>query len=334
MATPGTIKTTKKQPSILFVDDDPSILTIVKLIFRANYNITVTADPFEAVELLKTKKFDVIVSDQRMPTMTGVELLRQARDLAPNTIRILLTGYADTDAIVGAINDVEVYRFLQKPWDNERLKRIIDEAVLLANIVDEAATATDNTTDASLDFADLAPKQPANATSSPIEDRKHPAANVTSSSTLATGTAAPSDSGKELVLVTDAKSTLFTQIQSEMAGKVDMVHTTDILKVFDILESMPVSIMICSFDMQSKSDRRFLQGMKQAYPQILVIAICDSSDSAYLIELINQAKIFRFVKKPVSIPLLEYHIMSAVAMAEALRNMPFLIRSQQTEVLE
>src|SRR5262245_48652696 len=96
------------KPSLLFVDDEPSILTALRVVFRTGYEVTITTDGFEAVELLKTKHFDVIVSDQRMPKMTGVELLRHARDLAPNTIRVLLTGYSDTDAILGAINDVEV----------------------------------------------------------------------------------------------------------------------------------------------------------------------------------------------------------------------------------
>src|SRR4051812_24330630 len=118
MPTSGNSNRKEERPSILFVDDEESILNVVSILFRKNYDITVTTDPFKAVELLKTKKFHVIFSDQRMPAMTGIELLRQARGHAPNTIRILLTGYADMDAIVGAINDVEVYRFLEKPWDN------------------------------------------------------------------------------------------------------------------------------------------------------------------------------------------------------------------------
>src|SRR5204863_69623 len=109
----------------------------------SGYNVTVTTDAYEAVEMLKTKKFHVIVSDQRMPAMTGVQLLSQARDLAPNTVRVLLTGYSDTDAIIGAINDVEVHRFLQKPWDNTKLKQTIDEAIELAYHLAGEAQAND-----------------------------------------------------------------------------------------------------------------------------------------------------------------------------------------------
>jgi len=84
----------------MFVDDEPTILNALRLAFRSGYDVTVTTDAHEALEILKSKKFHVVVSDQRMPTMTGVEFLSQARDLSPNTIRVLLTGYSDADAII------------------------------------------------------------------------------------------------------------------------------------------------------------------------------------------------------------------------------------------
>jgi serine/threonine-protein kinase len=74
----------------------------------------------------------VIVSDQRMPGMTGVELLRQSRDISPRSVRILLTGYSDLASIVGSINDGEIYRFISKPWDNQELATTIGEAATIA----------------------------------------------------------------------------------------------------------------------------------------------------------------------------------------------------------
>jgi serine/threonine-protein kinase len=81
-----------------------------------------------------------IISDQRMPGMAGVELLRRAKEIAPGSMRILLTGYADLAAIVGSINDGEIYRFVAKPWDNNELRSIVREAVAV-----------------SIELADLAP---------------------------------------------------------------------------------------------------------------------------------------------------------------------------------
>src|SRR5205085_8978248 len=70
----------------------------------------------------------LIVSDQRMPNMTGVEMLRQAKEMSPNTVRILLTGYSDLASIVGSINDGEVYRFINKPWNNQDIQGVVAEA--------------------------------------------------------------------------------------------------------------------------------------------------------------------------------------------------------------
>ena len=83
---------------VLFVDDEPRVLTTMRILFRSHYEVFLAESGAKALELLKTQPVDVIVSDQRMPGMTGIELLRAARELNPNAMRILLTGYADLDA--------------------------------------------------------------------------------------------------------------------------------------------------------------------------------------------------------------------------------------------
>jgi len=104
--------------SILFVDDEPRVLKTLKALFRHDYNILTASSGQEALELLSSKKIDIVVSDQRMPTMLGSELLKKVSKLYPKTIRLLLTGFSDTSAIVDTINDGEIFRFLHKPWDN------------------------------------------------------------------------------------------------------------------------------------------------------------------------------------------------------------------------
>ena len=76
-----------------------------------------------ALEFVKRFGIHVVVSDQRMPSMTGVELLRQVKELSPNSVRMLLTGYSDLAAIVGSINEGEVFRFVKKPWDNAEMQK-------------------------------------------------------------------------------------------------------------------------------------------------------------------------------------------------------------------
>jgi response regulator RpfG family c-di-GMP phosphodiesterase/serine/threonine protein kinase len=119
---------------VLFVDDEERILAGLRSLFRQEYNVFVTDNPEDALELVKRHDIQVIVSDQRMPQMTGVELLRQSKEQAPQVVRILLTGYSDLAALVGSINQGEIFRFVKKPWDNDELRQVLAEA---ARIVTE-----------------------------------------------------------------------------------------------------------------------------------------------------------------------------------------------------
>jgi len=128
------------KPRLLVVDDEERILSALKSVFRSDYHVFATTDCDHALAFIAKYRMHAIVSDQRMPAMTGVELLRRAKEIAPGSMRILLTGYADLAAIVGSINDGEIYRFVSKPWDNNELRSIVREAVAV-----------------SIELADLAP---------------------------------------------------------------------------------------------------------------------------------------------------------------------------------
>ncbi len=120
-----------KKARVLFIDDEERILTALKSQFRDRFHVFTTTDGNKALEFIKKYQIHVIVSDQRMPEMAGVELLRRSRGISPNSVRILLTGYSDLAAIVGSINDGEVYRFISKPWDTPELQRIVFEATTI-----------------------------------------------------------------------------------------------------------------------------------------------------------------------------------------------------------
>ena len=125
---------------VLFVDDEPRVLTTMRMLFRNQHELFFADSGQAALELLKTQPVDVIVSDQRMPGMTGIEMLRAARDLNPNAMRILLTGYSDLNAIVGSINEGEIFRFVNKPWNNEELTATVARAVSAARATAAAAS--------------------------------------------------------------------------------------------------------------------------------------------------------------------------------------------------
>ncbi len=121
------------QPNILFLDDEVRIVNALQALFRANYNVFTATTPREALNIVKENLIHVVVSDQRMPEMLGVEVLRKIKDSSPRTMRLLLTGYSDLDGIVGSVNEGEVFRYVNKPWNNDAIRltiRVAAEAAL------------------------------------------------------------------------------------------------------------------------------------------------------------------------------------------------------------
>ncbi|WP_282344132.1 response regulator [Pseudomonas sp. PS02288] len=118
---------------ILFVDDEERILRSLSLQFRRHYEVLTESDPLRALERLRSEPVQIIVSDQRMPQMSGAELLERAREIAPDSIRILLTGYSDLDAAVQALNNGGIYRYLNKPWDPQEMAQTLRGAAEIAN---------------------------------------------------------------------------------------------------------------------------------------------------------------------------------------------------------
>jgi len=117
-------------PSILIVDDEPLIRqALVRALSGEGYELLQAPSGIEALEILKKRSVDLILSDLVMPGMDGLELLRNARQVRPEALRIVLTGHADLDMAVRAINDGAVYRFLLKPWDSFDLRVMIKLAL-------------------------------------------------------------------------------------------------------------------------------------------------------------------------------------------------------------
>jgi response regulator RpfG family c-di-GMP phosphodiesterase len=124
-AAPDTPQTT-----LLLVDDEPSVLSALRRLFRTTgYRVLQATSGKEALLLLGGEQVDVIISDMRMPEMDGAELLEQVRHRRPTVIRILLTGYADIQSTIAAINGGEIHRYVAKPWDDQDLLLIVRDAL-------------------------------------------------------------------------------------------------------------------------------------------------------------------------------------------------------------
>lgn len=118
-----------KRYSILVVDDEPDNLALLERVLRREYTIFCANSGAEALELLDNAEVDMIISDQRMPNMTGAELLGEAYTRNPNQVRILLTAYSDVKDIIQAINAGHIYQYVGKPWDPDELKLIVRRAL-------------------------------------------------------------------------------------------------------------------------------------------------------------------------------------------------------------
>ena len=135
-----------KAAHLLIVDDEENIRSALRRVLRREYKLSFAASGPEALQLLKTERPDVIISDHLMPEMTGLEFLKRCRLLYPNIGRIVLTGQAEMQMVIAAINEGAVFRFLTKPWDEDELKLTIYLAVEHIKSQREASNEEANST--------------------------------------------------------------------------------------------------------------------------------------------------------------------------------------------
>ena len=115
--------------TIMIVDDEPANVRALQRVFSSEYDVITAGSGAEALEKLQQEDVAVLITDQRMPEMTGIELLKRSVSIRPRMVRIILTGYSDIEALVEAINSGQVYKYVTKPWSNEDLKLLVRRAL-------------------------------------------------------------------------------------------------------------------------------------------------------------------------------------------------------------
>jgi serine/threonine-protein kinase len=271
-----------RRPAVLFVDDEERVLNALTYLFRDVYEVETATGGAQALERLHAKRFHVLVSDQRMPGMPGVELLRQAKAVAPGTVRLLLTGYSDLAAIVGSVNDGEVFRFVSKPWQEEDLSATVAEAVDVAIALEAAA-------------AGPAPSLPPDAAA------------------LVLGDAALGRAVREL---------------AKNAYEVLDAANTD--AALEVLAAREIAALVCDLD-GAGDPAALLRILKKQSPQTQLIATSAAADSELIIGLINEARICRFLRKPVNYSLLQGALATALQRYARLARSPALLRSESAK---
>lgn len=138
MENPNASHPASKNGTLLLVDDDEDMLYVLhRLLRNETYQVLTAENGEQALDLLAANRIDVILTDQRMPGMLGTELLCRVKELYPETVRIVQSGYADLNTATAAINEGSVYKFLTKPWDEIQLKKHLSEAFRFKYLEDE-----------------------------------------------------------------------------------------------------------------------------------------------------------------------------------------------------
>ena len=122
----------EKKGNVLCVDDEPALLRSLQWLLEKDFDVKIAVGGEEGLRVIGEHDFDVIISDQRMPGMTGAEFLCQARAVSPRAMRILLTGYTDMEALLSSVNEGEIWRFVNKPWNREELSKLVENAAKIA----------------------------------------------------------------------------------------------------------------------------------------------------------------------------------------------------------
>jgi serine/threonine-protein kinase len=283
-----SLDTSVRKARILVVDDEERILTALRSLFRQRYHVFCTTDGYKALDFLKKYQMHVIISDQRMPAMLGVELLRQSREISPRSVRILLTGYSDLAAIVGSINDGEIYRFISKPWDNRALQTIVAEAVTIGLELADTKTAV----------AELPPNMSAG------------------------------------VLVIENEEDIFRVTRELIGGLCPVVSATDADTALQIMQTREIAVVIADVEPGKEQLVAMLKLLKQEHPQILTIVTIKMADSELVIDLINQAQVFRILNKPINVSLLKSHLLAALQRYLTFKQAPNLLREHKVASFE
>lgn len=280
-------------PRVLFVDDEERILRSLRMLFRGRCEALTTTSGREAIEWVRERRVHVIVSDQRMPEIGGVEVLRAVAAESPATMRILLTGYADMDAVTASVNDGEIYRFVEKPWNAPYLIETVEQAARVAMHEFEAI--------AQRPAPIIAPPKPV------------------------------LDAVAARVLVLDESESIAAQVRELLPAAVQVHHATQLEQALELLAEHDVAVVVAHLSGVGGDIADALKQLKRLRPATLAIVVSPLRDSRLVIGLINEGQIFRFLLQPPPKELLRRGLIAALERHAELRTTSTLLRRHDVE---
>ncbi len=296
--------------TILFVDDEERVLRSLNSLFRREYNVITASNGFEALRILSRQSVNVIVSDQRMPQMLGNELLAEVKRLYPNIMRLLLTGYMDKEAIVKTINEGEIYRFINKPWQVTDIKRIVAEAASVSTLQIKEQAIT-------------------RSLQEPVRSLREPIPSYSTVAQKARKQHGPVPK-KQRVASKDRASVLLMDPDQQIRNQVRRISYEQGFQVYGqqqleqavrTLALRPnIGVAIIGMPMDSRHTIEAINLLKQHRPALSIITLTDITDAAVAVELINRGQVFRYLQKPLRNVAFSNAIRSAMTRHQALSD--------------
>lgn len=291
------------RPRVLFVDDEPRVLNSMRIMFRREYDTFFADHGSAALNILKAHDIDVIVCDHRMPEMSGVEVLAKAKALSPRSVRILLTGYADLNAVEGSINESEVFRFLTKPCAPEELKQTIKLATTLsADVAGGEHGRTNPAIEITLE-GDRSFESPAGSSE---PERFNPVSTLVLGNQAAPdpqefgdAAAQPAEPGMA-VLVFTTDETTHTAVLDATRGRVPVYRASNIAQVVKLLTERRPGVLLTDISEDRVTIQNMTAKLKTHVPELVTVAVSEHRDVLDMVWLINHGQIFRFLRKPLS----------------------------------
>lgn len=311
---------------LLCVDDEQFILSALQRLFKSQYEVLTAGSGQAAVKLLEQTPVDVVISDQRMPGMTGVDLFKHIRETAPSTMRVLLTGYADLPATIEAVNSGEVFRYVTKPWNNDSLRMTVALAMRAAQ---RTAALLPPAAAQGLEIRSAAPAREVAAGTAPT-----PAAPVPAPApALAAGM---TNFAPEIeVLVLDADPGVFALVREQLGGERMSHGSHGLEQAADILESRPqIGVLITEARIGNDDLVHVLATLRSVRPSLVTIVASRLADAQLVIKLINQGQIYRYIGKPLNPDKLRTELSGAIRRHSLLRNSPTLNDRHVAEVVK
>ena len=310
------------RPRLLFVDDEQRVLNSMRIMFRRQFDLFLASAGAEALDIVRDKDIDVIVADHRMPKMTGVEVLSKVRSLSPRTVRILLTGYADLDAVEGSINDSEVFRFLTKPCAPQQLRETIELAAKLAREAPappppaDEPTMPGDTVEIILESDQVTEVTPASQAAASQAAASHaPAVERTSTTSVMerpkfdtppapAASAAPAARPKLAqglgIVVFSNDGEVVEVVQKAVRGRLPVYTAGNIVQVVKCLTEHQPGVLVTDVSEDKATIQSMTARLKEHLPELVTIAVSQHRDVLDMVWLINHGQIFRFLRKPLS----------------------------------